>query len=106
MSTEAAGSARPDQPRPADVPLDLDEAELKKVILRLRRAQGQLGGVVGMLESGRDCTEIVHQLVAVKKAIDRTGFVLMEAGIRQCLIRPGTSQADLTAMERLFLKLS
>lgn len=42
--------------------LDLAGAELKAVLNRLRRAQGQIAGVIRMIEEGRDCEEVVTQL--------------------------------------------
>ena len=42
--------------------------------LRLRRAEGQLAGVLRMIEEERDCREVITQLAAVSKAIDRAGF--------------------------------
>ncbi len=86
--------------------LALDSHELEQVVLRLRRAQGQLGAVATMLEERRGCREVVHQLAAVKKAIDRSGFVLLEAAVRQCVTSPGATSDDLKAMEKLFLALS
>ena len=86
--------------------LALDSHELEQVVLRLRRAQGQLGAVATMLEERRGCREVVHQLAAVKRAIDRSGFVLLEAAVRQCVTSPGATSDDLKAMEKLFLALS
>jgi len=42
----------------------------KKIINRLRRAQGQLGAVIAMVESGRDCRDVVTQLSAVSSALE------------------------------------
>lgn len=48
-----------------------DEDAIAAVLNRLRRAQGQLGGVISMIEEGRDCKEVVTQLAAVSRALDR-----------------------------------
>ena len=61
-----------------------DDAE-GQVLNRLRRAQGQLAGVIAMVESGRDCTDVVTQLAAVSRALDRAGFKIVASGMRQCL---------------------
>jgi len=79
------------------------------VLNRLRRAQGQLAGVITMIETGRDCKDVVTQLAAVSRALDRAGFKIMAAGIRQCLTAqqrghvPPLSEAEL---EKLFLTLA
>lgn len=63
----------------------LDPAEVRPVITRLKRARGQLDGVIRMLEEGRDCEEVVTQIAAVSKAVERAGFTTIATGMRQCL---------------------
>ena len=46
-------------------------ADVTAVLNRLRRAQGQLRGVITMIEEGRDCREVVTQLAAVSRALDK-----------------------------------
>ncbi|MEU3602783.1 metal-sensitive transcriptional regulator [Streptomyces sp. NPDC006798] len=65
--------------------LDLAAAELKAVLNRLRRAQGQISGVIRMIEEGRDCEEVVTQLAAASRALDRAGFAIIATGLQQCL---------------------
>jgi DNA-binding FrmR family transcriptional regulator len=50
--------------------MPLDEAAVTDVLKRLRRAEGQIRGVIGMLENGRDCADVVTQLAAVSRALD------------------------------------
>ena len=45
-----------------------DEDAIAAVLNRLRRAQGQLAGVISMIEQGRDCKDVVTQLAAVSHA--------------------------------------
>ena len=82
-----------------------DDAE-GQVLNRLRRAQGQLAGVISMVESGRDCTEVVTQLAAVSRALDRAGFKIVASGMRQCLASGGESAVSEEQMEKLFLTLA
>ncbi|HEX6194993.1 MAG TPA: metal-sensitive transcriptional regulator [Jiangellaceae bacterium] len=87
--------------------MELDPAEMAPVINRIKRAQGQLAGVLRMLEEGRECDEVVTQLAAVSKALDRAGFAVVASGLEQCLIdRNGDRGADLEKMEKLFLALA
>ena len=51
-----------------------DEDAIGAVLNRLRRAQGQLAGVISMIEQGRDCKDVVTQLAAVSRALDKAGF--------------------------------
>jgi len=62
--------------------MQLQEEATADAVRRLRRAEGQIAGVVRMLEEGRDCREIVTQLAAASKAIDRAGFALLANGMR------------------------
>jgi len=84
--------------------------DLKSTLNRLKRAQGQLAGVIRMIEEGRECADIVTQLSAVSKALDRAGFAVISTGLQQCLLAerdaPGTSQLDQAKLEKLFLSLA
>ncbi len=88
-------------------PMHLDTDELSGVIKRLKRAQGQIGGIVRMIEEGRDCKDVVTQLAAVSKALDRAGFAVIAAGLRQCLTEdPSGDGVDTSSLEKLFLSLA
>ncbi|ALE92392.1 cytoplasmic protein [Arthrobacter alpinus] len=85
--------------------MELDKTEIAPVINRLKRAQGQLAAVTRMLEEGRDCKDVVTQLAAVSKALDRAGFVIIATGLEQC-IRSDDTGMDKKDMEKLFLSLA
>ncbi|MGN6613137.1 MAG: metal-sensitive transcriptional regulator [Angustibacter sp.] len=85
----------------------LNPDDMGAVMNRLRRAQGQIGGVIRMLEEGRECQDVVTQLAAVNRALDRAGFAIVSTGLKQCLTEPGgVESADVKAMEKLFLTLA
>ena len=86
-----------------------DETAVTEVLNRLRRAQGQLAGVISMIEQGRECKDVVTQLAAVSKALDRAGFKIVATGLRECVIGAGADgKAPLTEaeLEKLFLSLA
>lgn len=85
--------------------MQLHTENLDGVIKRLKRAQGQIGGVVRMIEEGRECQEVVAQLAAVSKALDRAGFAVIAQGLRQC-VEEGSDSVDVASMEKLFLSLA
>ena len=58
-----------------------------------------------MLEEGGECKEVVTQLSAVTKALDRAGFAIIATGLEQCLTNPEESM-DKKEMEKLFLSLA
>ena len=88
------------------VGMRIDQNELSGVLKRLKRAQGQLGGIIKMIEEGRDCTEIVTQMAAVSKALDRAGFAVIATGLKQCIAESPDGSVDTTSLEKLFLSLA
>src|SRR5450631_2570581 len=87
--------------------VELPPETMGTVVNRLRRAQGQIGGVLRMIEDGRDCKEIVTQHAAVNHALDRAGFAIISSGLKQCLTESeGQDSVDLKTMEKLFLSLA
>jgi DNA-binding FrmR family transcriptional regulator len=86
-----------------------DEESIAAVLNRLRRAQGQLAGVISMIEQGRDCKDVVTQLAAVSKALDRAGFKIVATGLRECVIDDGNGakrEMTIDELEKLFLTLA
>ncbi len=66
------------------------------VSLRLRRIEGQIRGIQRMVDEGRDCRDIVNQVVAVKSALSSLNAVLLSCYVRDCLTTPGCgTEADL-----------
>ena len=87
--------------------MELDPAGMTPVINRIKRARGQLDGVLRMLEEGRDCEDVVTQLAAVSRALDRAGFAIVATGLQQCLSDgEGLDSVDAKKMEKLFLSLA
>jgi len=86
-------------------PVELNPSELTPVINRLKRAQGQLSAVTRMLEEGRDCKDVVTQLAAVSKALDRAGFAIIATGLEQCIVQQDATM-DKKDLEKLFLSLA
>lgn len=85
--------------------MKIETAQLSDVVSRLHKAQGQLGGIVKMLESGRDCTQIVTQVAAASRAVDRAGLEIVTAGLKQCLVTDANVE-EVKALEKLFLSLA
>lgn len=82
-------------------------AEQKRILNRLRRAQGQLAAVITAVEAGGSCKDVVTQLAAVSSALDRAGFTIVSSAMRQCL--SGDDQENsltVDELERLFLTLA
>ena len=88
--------------------MQLEEDAVKTAVNRLRRAEGQIAGVIRMLEAGRDCEDVVTQLAAVSRALDKAGFAIVASGLRQCLDPDNAEHAevDTAKLEKLFLSLA
>lgn len=78
------------------------------VVNRLKRAQGQLSGVLRMIEEGREVEQIVHQLKAVSSAIDRAGFAILVTHLRSATNGEAGEESEGTVahLEKLFLSLA
>ncbi len=87
--------------------MELDPDGLTPTINRIKRARGQLDGVLRMLEEGRDCEDVVTQLAAVSRALDRAGFTIVSTGLQQCFASgEGIDSVDAKKLEKLFLSLA
>lgn len=93
--------------------MELDPTQMTPVVNRIKRAQGQLAGVLRLLEEGRDCEDVVTQLAAASRALDRAGFAIIATGLQQCITdteknqRNGESTEQMRArLEKLFLSLA
>ncbi len=58
----------------------------KAVINRLSRAIGHLEAVKKMVEEGRDCSEVLVQVSAVKSAINNIGKIILQDHIKNCVV--------------------
>ena len=58
----------------------------KAVVNRLSRLIGHLESVKRMVESGRDCSEVLVQIAAVKSALNNVGKVILQDHIRHCIV--------------------
>ncbi|GEP46931.1 metal-sensitive transcriptional regulator [Microbacterium saccharophilum] len=97
-SIEAAVS---DADRAADM-----AAQQRKIVNRLRRAEGQLSAVIRAVEAGAECRDVVTQLSAVSKALDRAGYAIVASAMRTCLADPEDQSMTPEELEKLFLTLA
>ena len=72
----------------------------KAVLNRLSRAIGHLESIKRMVEDGRDCSEVLSQLSAVKSAINNTGKVILKEHIEHCMV-DAVESGDHKAIEEL-----
>ena len=58
----------------------------KQVLDRLSRIEGHIRGIKKMVEEDRDCPDLLHQIAAVKAALNKTGELILEDHIESCLV--------------------
>jgi len=84
-----------------------DEGQVIAITKRLKRAHGQMGAIVRMLEEGRSCEDVVMQMAAVGKAINTAAFTLISASLRECIADPTIDGEAMTLkLQKLFLSLA
>ncbi len=89
--------------------MQMDSQLMKDPLTRLKRAHGQLAGVIAMIEQGDECERVLIQLAAVSSALDRAGFKIVSTGMRHCqALRDRGEEPPLTEeqLEKLFLALA
>jgi len=77
-----------------------DPKEVKAIVNRLAKAIGHLEAVKGMVENGRDCSEVLIQLAAVKSALNNTGKLILKEHINHCIVH-AIENGDHKAIEDL-----
>ncbi len=86
--------------------MDVRAREMNGAVNRLKRAQGQLSGILEMIDTGRDTEAILQQLKAVTKALDRAAYVVLVADLKGSIPgEAGIPSEELARAERLFLSL-
>ena len=90
-----------------EIGLDHDPEACRKIVNRLKRANGQLAGTINLIENGGHCREVVQQLAAVSKAIDRAGFLVIATAMRECMLDEGENgEENRENLEKMFLSLA
>lgn len=89
--------------------MQIEDSCRRDVTTRLRRVQGQIAGIIAMIEEGRDCGDVVTQMSAASKALDRAGLRVVIDGMQQCAAASERGEAppmDIARLEKLFLSLA
>ncbi|MBX3098997.1 MAG: metal-sensitive transcriptional regulator [Salinibacterium sp.] len=78
----------------------------RKIVNRLKRAQGQLGALIAAVENGNDCRAVITQLSAVSSALDRAGFAIVASAMKDCIDEGENGDLSVDDLEKLFLTLA
>ena len=76
------------------------EVHQNDVINRLRRIEGQVRGLVDMIQGGRSCEEVALQMSAARKAMDKTFYRMMARSLMEAVNKTETSSQTVADVER------
>lgn len=68
----------------------MDAATKKKIKIRVNRVAGQVAGVGRMVDENRYCVDILHQIAAVRSALDSLGIELVTNHVQSCILGHGS----------------
>lgn len=69
-----------------------------KVTVRMKKIEGQLRGILRMMDEEKDCKDVITQLSAVRSAVDRTIGVIVTDNLVDCLSKEDVETPDKNAM--------
>jgi DNA-binding FrmR family transcriptional regulator len=94
-------------PRKAVAPALKNQEQLDEVLNRVKRAEGQIAGVIRMLEENRSCEEVVHQMAAVGKAMNTAAITLIASSLQECILdKKSNNPEQRERLQKLFLSLA
>jgi DNA-binding FrmR family transcriptional regulator len=68
--------------------------QTRAIVNRLSRIEGHVRSIKTMVEEGRDCSDVLIQLSAVRSAVDKVGRVVLEDHLESCLFHAGVLPDD------------
>jgi DNA-binding FrmR family transcriptional regulator len=89
--------------------MKVPEEVVREVRGRLHRVAGQVEAIERMLDTGRECRDVVTQISAATKALEQVGFKLVATGLTYCVQHPEDAAAEgypLEEVQRMFMKLA
>ena len=79
-----------------------------EVLVRLKKIEGQIRGLQRMIDAEQDCADVVHQLSAARRALDKVGFLILSHRMLECVEKKGGTGSPEAMDEalKLFLTLA
>lgn len=85
-----------------------DDDNREAVLNRLNRVEGQVRGIIRMVEDGKDCEDVLMQVAAARSAMDRIGIHIITHRMRECLTKdkPASPEDAIAEAIEIFLRFS
>jgi DNA-binding FrmR family transcriptional regulator len=80
----------------------------RKAVSRLNRVNGQINGLKKMIESERDCVEVIIQIAAIRAAIGQLGSMLVQDHMEECVqaaIKKGNSKELVASLNKVMKQM-
>ena len=80
----------------------------KKAISRLNRVNGQINGLKNMIESNRDCVDVIIQIAAIRAAVGQFGAMLVQDHMEECIhtaIKKGNSKELVDSLNKVMKQM-
>lgn len=71
-----------------------EEKIRKDIINRLRTIKGHINGIEKMVDEGKECSDVLLQITAIKSSIEKVGLLIIEDHAKTCLIKDDLSSED------------
>ena len=86
--------------------IEIDSLESKRDIFsRLNRIEGQIKGIQKMIESEKQCGEVLTQISAVRAATTKVGMLMLEKYLKDCMLNSINSEDKEKAIENLLITI-
>jgi CsoR family transcriptional regulator, copper-sensing transcriptional repressor len=78
------------------------------ILRRLHRVEGQVRGIIRMVEGGEGCEDVLTQVAAARSAMDRVGIHIITHRMKECLVNkaPASPEDAITEAIEIFLRFS
>jgi len=84
----------------------LDEKEQSDIKNRLRRINGQIGGIEKMVDEHRYCVDVLQQIMAARAALNQVALIMIESHTKSCVVNAIKENRTEQAVEELMGVLS
>jgi CsoR family transcriptional regulator, copper-sensing transcriptional repressor len=84
-----------------DVPHDLKEDMQHNILSRLKKIEGQIRGLQGMVDAGKECMQILTQLRAAQAALKSVGNLVLRSYLMKCYVDLGSEPSAEEVFRRL-----